>query len=166
MSNEWDDGAEEFPAEQANESEGMKNLRAALARQKKQIEEQKATNAKLLSRDRERTLNDVLRSKGLNTKLANFYPEREEATEEKVLAWLTDNADVFGHPSTPPQTPGIDQVPPELQEAFKQFQQPLGADAQEDMISKINNFEIKDDADMQKFIAFMRQNPQGMQNRG
>lgn len=165
MSNEWDDGNEEFPGEQPGESDGIKKLRAAYDRQKKANEDMRAKMAAFEARDRERTLSDVLRSKNLNPKLAQFYPANGEVSEEKIGEWLTANADVFGAPSPAPK-PNVDQIPQELRDAYEQFQQPFGSPADQDLISQIKNFKVETDEDMQKFIAFMRQNPGAVQNRG
>lgn len=165
MSNEWDDGNEGLPGEQPGESDGMKNLRAAFDRQKKQNEEYKAKLAALESRERERSLSEVLSSKGLNPKLAAFYPANGEVSEEKVVAWLNEYADVFGHTAVTPTQPAP-SVPPELMEQFRQFQQP-GSDAPgQSQIDKIRNFQITDEASYQAFIAMMRENPGMAQNRG
>lgn len=166
MSNEWDEGNEEFPAEAEGESTGMKKLRAAFERQKKQNAEQAAQLAALNARDRERSLSDVLRSKGLNGKLAKFYPANEEASEEKIDAWLKDNADVFGRPAAQPDQPQAPEFSPDLRTAYEQFSQSMNSGPSEDMVSQIKNFKLEDENDYQKFIAFMRQNPQGIQNRG
>ena len=165
MSNEWDEMNEELPGVQPGEPDGMKNLRAAYDRKVKAEKDLKDKLAALEARDRERTLSEVLRSKNLNPKLAQFYPANGEVSEEKIGEWLAANADVFGAPSPTPK-PNVDQIPQELRDAYEQFQQPFGSPADQDLISQIKNFKVETDEDMQKFIAFMRQNPGAVQNRG
>jgi hypothetical protein len=162
MSNEWEDGTEEFPAEVEGET-GIKKLRAAYDRKVKAEKELKDKLDLLEARDRERSLGDVLRSKGLNTKLAKFYPAGAETSEEKVNEWLTENADVFGQ-TTNSQQPPAPQIPQELRDAYEQFQQPMGSPANQDAVSAIKNFQINSEEDYQKFLAFMRQNPGSVQN--
>jgi hypothetical protein len=164
MSNAWDDGTEENPAELDGSGEnGMKKLREAYDRKVKAEKDLRDKLAALEARERERTLGEVLSAKGLNAKLAKFYPAGAEATEEKVTAWVQENADVFGHPSeTLP--PANQQIPQELQDAYREFQQPTGSTADGSLIDQIKGMPMNDENDYQKFIAFMRQNPGAVRN--
>lgn len=167
MSNDWDEMNEEIPAEQGEESTGMKKLRAAYERQKKQNAEQASQLAQLTARERERTLSETLSDKGVNPKLAKFYPADRETTPEKVEEWLNENAEVFGQ-APAPRTPAPPQVSEELRQAYDQFQQPGLNTPQQDDISAIRNYQFDNgDPDaVQKFMAFMRNHPGAVNNPG
>jgi hypothetical protein len=168
MSNEWDEMNEEIPAENSG-SEGFAKLRAAYDRKAKAEKELRDKLAALETRERVRTLGETLSDKGANPKLAAFYPADRDSTPEKVEEWLNENAEVFGQ--TPaPRTPAPPQVSPELREMYEQFQSPgLNTPAQSD-VQAIQNYQFGDpmnsEAELQKFMAFMRSNPTAIQNPG
>jgi hypothetical protein len=168
MSNEWDDGTEENPAELEG-TEGIANLRKAYERKAKQEKELRDKLAALESRERERTLSDVLSAHGANAKLAKFYPANGESTPEAVEAWLTENAEVFGQTRTP-QAPAQPQVSPELRNIYDQFQTPGMNSPTQDEESAIRNYTFGDpansEAEIQKFMSFMRNNPGAVHNPG
>lgn len=166
MSNEWDEMNEENPAEEQN-GQGIAELRKAFERQKKQAQEYKDKLAELESRERVRTLSETLSAKGVNAKLADLYPANRDATPEKVDEWLNEYADAFGQaPRT--QAPAQPQVSPELRDAYEQFQQPGWNTPTQDELSAIRNYQFGDpsnsEAEMQKFMAFMRSNPNAVRN--
>lgn len=74
---------------------GPANLRKALKRAEKERETLKEELAGLKSNLRQRSVKDVLETKGVNPKIANFIPSSIEAPEQ-IAAWLDENADVFG----------------------------------------------------------------------
>jgi hypothetical protein len=74
---------------------GPANLRKALKRAEKERESLKEELAGLKSNLRQRSVKDVLETKGVNPKIANFIPSSIEAPEQ-IAAWLDENADVFG----------------------------------------------------------------------
>ncbi len=168
MSNEWDEMNEEIPAENSG-NEGFAKLRAAYERKAKAEKELRDKVIAMESRERERTLSETLSSKGANPKLAAFYPADRESTPEKVEEWLVEYGDVFGH--TPAaRTPNPPQVSPELQAMYEQFQAPgMNTPAQSE-IDAIQNYQFGDpmnsEQELQKFMAFMRNNPAAVQNPG
>lgn len=166
MSNEWDEMNEEIPAENTG-SEGFAKLRAAYDRKAKAEKELKDKLAALESRERERTLSEVLSAQGANAKLAKFYPADRDSAPEKVEEWLNENAEVFGLAKAPLQ-PAPPQVSEELRQAYDQFQQPGLNTPQQDSVSAIKNYQFDNgDPDaMNKFMAFMRQHPDAVQNPG
>lgn len=88
--NDWDDN------NSGNDnSAGPKALRDAYEKMKADFEAMKAEAEKLRAEQRKTTIASVLTSKGFNPKIASLVPSSVEATEEKVAAWLEDNADVF-----------------------------------------------------------------------
>lgn len=167
MSNDWDEMNEEIPAENENTQEGFKKLRQAYDRKVKQEKEWKDQLAALQARERERTLSETLRSKGVNEKLAKLYPADREHTQEKVDEWLTEYADAFGQ-APRRQEAAEPQVSPELRNIYDQFQTPGMNTPSQDELSAIRNYQFGDpansEAEMQKFMAWMRSNPTAIQN--
>jgi len=93
MANQYDD---DYDYEEDNsDSSGPANLRKALKKaekERKALEEQLAAVRTDL---RERSVRDVLETKGVNSKIAKFIPSDIQAPEQ-IAAWLDENADVFG----------------------------------------------------------------------
>jgi len=96
MANQYDDeddlDLEPTPEVDAN---GPANLRKALKRaekEKKELAEQLAT---IQSDLRNRSLKEVLASKGVPDKIAKFIPSDVTAPEQ-IDAWLNEHSDVFG----------------------------------------------------------------------
>lgn len=154
---DWDQSEE--TAAEVQGTDGMAQLRKAFERQKKQNEELKASVAEFAAKDRERTLSEVIASKGLNTKLAGFYPSGADASADAVDKWLTDNADVFGLAAAEEQRQET-VVPPEMRDQFAQFQKLSGGQSSNQSQSEqISGFKLENDADMAQFVQFMRNNP-------
>lgn len=70
---------------------------------RKQIKDLTRDNSKLQSQlgqfvtqQRQTTLAEALKAKGLNPSAAKFYPADADVDEEAITAWITENADVFG----------------------------------------------------------------------
>jgi glutamyl/glutaminyl-tRNA synthetase len=168
MSNEWDELNEELPAED-NTEKGIANLRKAYERKSKTEKELKEKLAQLESRERVRTLSEVLSAKGANAGLAKFYPADREGTQEKVEEWLTENAELFGH-SPAPLAPTPAQVSPELRQMYEQFQTPGMNNPASTEVTAIQNYQFGDpmnsEQEMAKFLSFMRSNPTAIHNPG
>ena len=87
---EWDDDDID-----TNDSNAMKELRKAykkLQAEKKELAEQLEGMQSSL---RERSVKDVIASKGLPEKVAALIP-KDATTSEEVEAWITEYGDVFG----------------------------------------------------------------------
>ena len=78
-----------------DESNPLKALRKENRSKEKQIKELQEQLTALSKAQRERSLADVLTTRGLNSKIARFIPE-DVASEEDVASWLDDNGDLFG----------------------------------------------------------------------
>ena len=74
----------------------VKKLRKALKSEQKKNKELETNLGTLTKAQRERVLKDVLSSRGVNAKVANFIPQELESSEEAISSWLDENADVFG----------------------------------------------------------------------
>lgn len=85
--NEWDD---------SNESEGMKNMRKQLKELAKQNKELKEAQENWLVQNRSSVISQALTSRGLDAKVAKFYPADLGTDDESVDKWFNENKDVFG----------------------------------------------------------------------
>lgn len=77
------------------DSGAVRELRKAYKALQKQLKEATAENEALKVSVRERSVKDVLASKGLPEKIAKFIPS-DATSAEDVEAWITENGDVFG----------------------------------------------------------------------
>lgn len=92
MSNyEWDDD----DLETSNDSNAMKELRKAYKKLQAEKKELSEMLEGMQSSLRERSVKDVLASKGLPEKIAAFIP-KDATTSEEVEAWINEYGDVFG----------------------------------------------------------------------
>jgi uncharacterized protein YdiU (UPF0061 family) len=107
---EWDDD----DLDTNNDSNAMKELRKAykkLQSEKKEIAEQLESMQSSL---RERSVKDVIASKGLPEKVAALIP-KDATTSEEVEAWISEYGDVFGVQTEEAEQPEQQgQVNPEL----------------------------------------------------
>lgn len=83
-----------------------KGLREWAEKQKKQNDELADKLAKIEAEQRSTTIVKALKDKGVNEKVASFYPSTEPATPEAIEKWVGQYADVFGGP------PAVQDVPP------------------------------------------------------
>ena len=96
------------------DSGALRDLRKAYKALQKQLKEVTAEKESLMSSVRERSVKDVLASKGLPEKIAKFIPADATSAEE-VEAWVSENADVFGVTAAQAETEGQpQQVDPNL----------------------------------------------------
>lgn len=105
---EWDDDDID-----TNDSNAMKELRKAykkLQAEKKELAEQLDSMQSSL---RERSVKDVIASKGLPDKVAALIP-KDATTSEEVEAWLAEYGDVFGVQVEADEPEQSKQVNPEL----------------------------------------------------
>lgn len=85
--NDWDD---------SNESEGMKNMRKQLKKLSEQVAAFEAEKATWQNTNRTAVLQTALVSRGLDAKVAKFYPTDLGTDDESVDKWYNENKDVFG----------------------------------------------------------------------
>ena len=71
----------------------LRKVNRTLEKRLKELE-QEANTAK--AQNRQRTVKDVLTSKGINPKVSAFIPQDLEPTEEALNNWLNEYGDVFG----------------------------------------------------------------------
>jgi hypothetical protein len=107
---EWDSEEEEDDDSYASfdsDTDLVKKLRKALKAEQKRNKELETNYSELTKSQKERILKDVLASRGVNPKIAQFIPSDIEASEDAIGAWLDSNGDVFGY--TPTEKPKVAQ---------------------------------------------------------
>lgn len=107
--NYWEDDEEEDAPEGSfnSDTDLVKKLRKALKAEQRKNKELETSFGDLSKSQKERILKDVLTSKGVNLKIAQFIPSDIEASEDAISTWLDNNGDVFGY--TPAPKPAVNQ---------------------------------------------------------
>jgi len=82
------------PADDGDDSEGMRSLRKAHEKAVKDNAELSSRLAEFEKRERARTIRDAIGDRKLNPKIANLIPSDLEV--DKIDDWLGGYADVFG----------------------------------------------------------------------
>ena len=126
----------------------VKQLRKANKQKEKELAELKAQFEGVSKAQRERSIKDVLESRGVNSKIAKFIPSDLDPTEESLSKWLDDNGDVFGFQTTESNQPVVD---PAQAAAYKKMnsvtEQGLTPDATDDIMRKLMNANSKEELD-------------------
>jgi len=98
--NYWDDDDEDDTATEqfdfTSDTDLVKKLRKALRAEQKKAKDLESSLGELTKAQRERVLKDVLTSKGVSMKVAQFIPSDLDASEDAINSWLEENGDVFG----------------------------------------------------------------------
>jgi hypothetical protein len=107
--NYWEDEEDEDTPTGVFESDTdlVKKLRKALKAEQRRNKELETSYGELTKAQKERILKDVLSSKGVNQKIAQFIPSDIEASEDAISAWLDANGDVFGY--APVEKPAVNK---------------------------------------------------------
>jgi len=105
---EWDDDDID-----TNDSNAMKELRKAYKKLQAEKKELAETLDSMQSSLRERSVKDVIASKGLPEKVAALIP-KDATTSEEVEAWIAEYGDVFGVQVEADEPEQSTQVSPEL----------------------------------------------------
>jgi len=107
--NYWEDEEDEDTTIGGFESDTdlVKKLRKALKAEQRKNKDLETSYGELTKAQKERILKDVLASKGVNQKIAQFIPSDIEASEDAISAWLDNNGDVFGY--TPTEKSAVNQ---------------------------------------------------------
>jgi hypothetical protein len=147
MSNfEYEDDEDDFTQESGN-NDLVKQLRKAAKQKDKELQELRAQFEGISKAQRERSIKDVLESRGVNSKIAKFIPSDVDSTEESLSKWLDENGDVFGF-STESNQPVVD---PAQAAAYKRMnnvtEQGMTPDASDDIMRKLMNANSKEELD-------------------
>jgi hypothetical protein len=107
--NYWADEEEDEETTNVYESDTdlVKKLRKALKVEQRKNKELETSYSEITKAQKERILKDVLASKGVSPKIAQFIPADIEASEDAISAWLDNNGDVFGY--TPSEKSKVNQ---------------------------------------------------------
>ena len=93
MATNYDDDDIDEDFEPQDVVKQLRKVNRTLEKRLRELEEETTT---LKTQTRQRTVKDVLTSKGINPKVATFIPQDIEMTEEAVTNWLNEHGDVFG----------------------------------------------------------------------
>lgn len=124
-------------------SSAMRQLRQAKKADEKRIKELEDKLNEALRGQRERSVKDVLTSKGLNPKIAAFVPS-DLTDEASIQKWIDDYADVFGAPAGDAQPTVNEQDAASLQamdQTMAGGQSPIGQAA---LIERVKTMPIEE----------------------
>jgi len=144
--NYWADEDEDEETTNVYESDTylVKKLRKALKVEQRKNKELETSYSEITKAQKERILKDVLTSKGVSPKIAQFIPADIEASEDAISAWLDNNGDVFGY--TPSEKSKVNQE--DISSMKKMDAVLTGAEtpiASDDLQNRIANAESEDE---------------------
>ena len=147
MSNfEYEDDDDDITTSDSS-NDVVKQLRKATKQKDKELAELRAQFENVSKAQRERSIKDVLESRGVNSKIAKFIPSDVDSTEESLSKWLDENGDVFGF-TTESNQPVVD---PAQAAAYKKMNnvtdQGLTPDASDDIMRKLMSANSKEELD-------------------
>lgn len=153
--NYWDDEDDDLDDNiGGSENDLLKKLRKAKRADEKRIKELTDQLETLSKAQRERTVKEVLESKGVNAKAARLIlKDIEEVNEESVNAWLEDNADLFGIKFDAAESKASETDRAALRQQDVLTQGAVTPDRAEDLSMRIDNAASADD-----LIALLRSN--------
>jgi len=148
MSNfEYEDDEDEVTTTDTS-NDLVKQLRKANKQKEKELADLKAQFEGVSKAQRERSIKDVLESRGVNSKIAKFIPSDLDPTEESLSKWLDDNGDVFGFQAAESNQPVVDAA---QAAAYKKMNsvtdQGLTPDSGEDLMRKLMSANSKEELD-------------------
>lgn len=106
----------------------VKDLEKRLAAEEKARKEAEEKLTATSKQVRQRTVQDVLKDKGVNPALARFVlQDLDDPTPESVDQWVKDNGELFGikaeeAPTDAPEGQSATALPPDLIDAYAKFQ--------------------------------------------
>ena len=146
--NYWDEDEDDMDTQISNTEEGaMKQLRKAKRADEKRIKELTEQLETFSKAQRESVIKKVLESNGVSTKAARLISRELEGdvTEDSVIDYLTENAEVFGlevqYQETPANT--IDRAALRQQDIVTS--QAITPDRADDTMLKLNNAQSAED---------------------
>ena len=83
--------------ENDNETAGIKAMRKAFKEQGKQLAELQAALTKTLEREKSANVYEALASRGLDPRVAKFYPKDAPTDDSALDSWVEENKDLFGN---------------------------------------------------------------------
>jgi hypothetical protein len=145
MANQYEDDYDDFDT---SEESGPANLRKALKKAEKQRKDLEEQLAQVQSSLRERSVKDVLETKGVNAKIAAFIP-KDITAPEQIAAWLDEYSDVFaGQQVQQSKEPQLTQDAIQDQRINNATASASNPGRDEDLMSKVKNVANKEELDM------------------
>ena len=144
--NYWADEDEDEETTNVYESDTdlVKKLRKALKVEQRKNKELETSYSEITKAQKERILKDVLSSKGVSPKIAQFIPADIEASEDAISAWLDNNGDVFGYTPTEKQQVNQEDISSmkKMDAVLTGAETPISSD---DMLNRIANADSEDE---------------------
>jgi hypothetical protein len=141
----WDDEEDdndEYTPSYQDETDLVKKLRRDLKAAQRRNKELETSYADLSKSQKERIIKDVLTSKGINAKVAQFVPSDIDTNADAISAWLDANADVFGFQSEDkPAVPAQDISAMKKMDSVLTGAEPASSDSAEALIANANSVE-------------------------
>ena len=144
--NYWADEDEDEETTNVYESDTdlVKKLRKALKVEQRKNKELETSYSEITKAQKERILKDVLSSKGVSPKIAQFIPADIEASEDAISAWLDSNGDVFGYTPTEKQQVNQEDISSmkKMDAVLTGAETPISSD---DLLNRIANADSEDE---------------------
>jgi hypothetical protein len=144
--NYWADEDEDEETTNVYESDTdlVKKLRKALKVEQRKNKELETSYSEITKAQKERILKDVLSSKGVSLKIAQFIPADIEASEDAISAWLDSNGDVFGYTPTEKQQVNQEDISSmkKMDAVLTGAETPISSD---DLLNRIANADSEDE---------------------
>ena len=140
--NYWDEDEDDMDTQIPNTEEGaMKQLRKAKRADEKRIKELTDRLDEFTKAQRESIIKKVLESNGVSPKAARLISRELEGdvTEEAVVDYLTDNAEVFGLEVQYEETPANTLNRAALRQQDMVTQQAITPDADQNLAYQVDN---------------------------
>jgi len=139
---EYDD--DEFNDEPTDVVKQLRKVNRTLEKRQKELEEELGS---FKNQARQRTVKDVLTSKGINPKVSAFIPEDVATSEDAINEWLNENGELFGvNQTNAPESKALPSVDLSAQARINNIvssgEAPL---VQEDSLAKILNAKNADE---------------------
>lgn len=83
--------------ENPNETDGIKALRKKFKDQGAEIQSLKDALARTLEREKSQNVYEALANRGVDPRVAKFYPKDASTDDAAVDEWVTENKDLFGN---------------------------------------------------------------------
>ena len=139
--NYWDEDEDDIDTTPNTEEGAMKQLRKAKRADEKRIKELTDRLDEFTKAQRESIIKQVLESNGVSPKAARLISRELEGdiTEEAVIDYLTDNAEVFGLEVQYEQTPANTLDRAALRQQDMVTQQAITPDAEQNLAYQVDN---------------------------
>jgi hypothetical protein len=139
--NYWDEEEDDIDTTPNTEEGAMKQLRKAKRADEKRIKELTEQLDTFTKAQRESVIKKVLESNGVSPKAARLISRELEGdiTEEAVVNYLTDNAEVFGLEVQYEETPANTLDRAALRQQDMVTQQALTPDAEQNLAYQVDN---------------------------